>query len=95
MIPFFRELYLLIYHLIIIVLSICFYIVFIPIWTITFFLYRIVRIFKSLCTKNMEKSKSVVITGAGSGMGQMIAEIYAKSVMFVLLVVIFRIVICF
>lgn len=80
MILFFRELYLLVYHLVIIILSLCFFAVFIPIWTITFVLYRVVRLITSLWSKTPERSKSIVISGAGSGMGQMIAEHYAKSV---------------
>lgn len=95
MILFFRELYLLVYHLVIIILSLCFFAVFIPIWTITFVLYRIVRLVKSLWTKTPERSKSIVISGAGSGMGQMIAENYAKSVGVRRIKMIFRVAICF
>lgn len=80
MILFFREFYLLIYHLVVIILSLCFFVVFLPIWAITFVLYRIARLVASLWSKSPERSKSVVITGAGSGMGQMISENYAKFV---------------
>lgn len=75
-----RELCMLIYETIIVVLSVFFYGVFLCIWGITYPLYWIIRLFKSLCKEEKKEIKSVVVSGAGSGMGQMLCVQYAKRV---------------
>lgn len=75
-----RELLLLIYQAIIIVLSLVFYGVFLCIWGITYPLYWIIRLVKSLWSTKKKETKSIIVSGAGSGMGQMICIQYAKKV---------------
>ena len=76
---FFRELLSLIYQAVLIILSFFFYGVFVCIWAVTFPLYWIIRLIKSIYAKDSKVTKTVVVTGAGSGMGQMISVQYAKQ----------------
>lgn len=77
---FFREFLQFIYQGIIVCLSLFCYSLFCCIWGITYPIYWIIRLIKSLFSKQTKETKSVVITGAGSGMGQMICVQYAKKV---------------
>lgn len=76
----FREILLLLYQFVIIVLSLVFYGVFLCIWGITYPLYWIARLIQSIWKTHPKETKSVVVSGAGSGMGQMICVQYAKQV---------------
>ena len=78
----FREIWLFLYHLVIWILCLVSYVFFLTLSCVSFVIYRLWRVIKGLWKVKMPYSSSVVISGAGSGMGQMIAVDYAKKVFY-------------